>query len=500
MLNQQINPMLQREIATHLPASSVAAVLSVLQYAEMGNLIPQAELFSDMEERDAHLYAEMNKRKMAVAQLDWSLVAPVSVGARDKKAVNNLEAMVRDNIDVNTLVFDLSDAIGHGFVCLEIEWKQDGGLWLPTKITHRPQRWFTVDIATRREIRIRNYHSFEGDQLIPYGWLVHQHSSKAGLPGTQGLYRALALPYLFKSFALKNWLRFCELYGIPIRVLTHNETDPIKKQELYLSLQSMGQNGVALLQGGMPEDLKTVDMTKGEGQAFKDLVGLAEEGMSKAILGGTLTSSSGKNGNYATAKVHDDIRLQIRNFDAKQIAETLTNQLLGAIITLNGLSINPTWEFDTHEAEDMALYADALPKLVSVGMQIPLSYAQEKMKIPAPEGNEPVLKPVNVSQQVNSPAPNQSGGFMAKLSATPDAQFTPQQQVIEAIDEALLQHLGSPIKTDLVASAIKAATSPEDLERRLGIVLEGADVSEFSAVLEKSLFAADVLGYAHAGQ
>ena len=46
-------PWLLREIPMHHPATGVAAVLNILAYAEMGNLIAQAELFADMEERDA---------------------------------------------------------------------------------------------------------------------------------------------------------------------------------------------------------------------------------------------------------------------------------------------------------------------------------------------------------------------------------------------------------------------------------------------------------------
>ncbi len=79
----------------------------------------------------------------------------------------------------------------------------------------------------------------EGAELVRYGWLLHQHSSKTGYPATQGLYRALALPYLFKNFATKNWLRFCELYAIPIRVLFHHEKDEGKKQELMSALAAV---------------------------------------------------------------------------------------------------------------------------------------------------------------------------------------------------------------------------------------------------------------------
>ena len=506
--------MLQREIGAHHPSTSINAILSILERAELGDLVSQAELFTDMEERDAHIYAEMTKRKMAVAQLDFELKPPRDAGAKEKKAIDALEERLKDTLDIETLVFNMADSIGHGFSAIELQWQRDSaGFWMPSLLKPRPQRWFTVDIATRSQIRLRDG-TIEGTELLKHGWLLHEHSSKTGYVATQGLYRALALPYLFKNFATKNWLRFCELYAVPIRVLFHHETDMYKKQSLMDALQAMGQSGVALLEGGTQDDLKTESLTNGEGAGFSSLIDWCERSVSKAILGGTLTSSTGNNGNYATAQVHDDVRYQIRDHDAKQIAETLTRQLLGSIIAVNGLNIRPIWTFDTQEPEDMALYADAIPKLVAIGAKIPVSYLHEKLKLPMPEKGEEILAAVQPPQPelqdvqptdkksltVDKPEPEDAPdqAEMAALLAKP-VKFTPKQQVIENLGDSLLNALKSPISQEAIKSAIRGARDPQDLEERLAAVMQDADVSEFSSVLSNCLFAADVLGYAHAG-
>lgn len=389
----------------------------------------------------------------------------------------------------------MADAIGHGFSAQEIQWQRNSaGLWMPQALEPRPQRWFTVDIATRQQIRLRD-NTMDGAELLPYGWLLHQHSNKTGSPSTQGLYRALALPYLFKNFATKNWLRFCEMYAIPIRVLFHHEKDDGKKQELMSALGAMGINGVALLEGGMQDDLKTVDAAKGEGQGFQALIDWCERSVSKAILGGTLTSQAdGKTSTNALGSIHDDVRYQIREHDARQIASTLTKHLLGAIIAVNGLSIRPRWVFDTQEPEDLVLYAEAIPKLIASGFKIPASYLHEKLKIPIPEGDEEVL-PLPVATTV---IPAKVG--MTALAADQTApQFTAEQQVIEDLADSVLNALGSPIEPAVIASAIRAAKDPQDLEARLAAVLAGTDVSEFSRTLERALWVCDILGYAHGG-
>ena len=489
--SQFIDPLLHREIGAHHPSTGIAAIMAILARAEQGDLIAQSELFSDMEERDTHIFAEMTKRKMAVAQLSWELKPNPSAGAREKKDIKALQSLLDDALDIETLVFNLADSIGHGFSALEIQWQNTNGYWLPEKIQHRPQRWFTVDKATRENLRLRDG-SLDGAELVNYGWIIHEHSNKSGPLATRGLYRTLALPYLFKNFATKNWLRFCELYAVPIRVLFHHEKDEMKKYALLSAMQAMGQNGVALLEGGTQDDLITVDSAKGEGQGFLNLIQWCEGSVSKAILGGTLTSDSGKNGNYATASVHDQVRNEIRDHDAKQIAETLTKQLINAIIAVNGLNLRCKWVFDTQQSADLALYADAIPKLATAGFQIPTSYLYDKLKIPIPENGEDILV---AAQAAPAAIPTK---LTALASNIQQPVFTADQQAIEDLADGVLNALSSPIDPAVIASAIRAAKDPQDLEQRLSAVLLGADSTDFTKTLEQALFAADVMGYAHA--
>lgn len=500
-------PILKRELASHQPAVSVQAILNVLNQAELGNLTAQAELFADMEERDAHIYAEITKRRMAVAQLDWALEpAKRKAGAREKKAVLDLEERLRDTLDIETLVFDMADAIGHGFSMQEIEWAQTDGLWLPKAITARPQRWFTVDSATRQQLRLRDNRSSEGVELQTYGWIEHRHSSKTGYPATQGLFRVLALPYLFKNFATRNWLRFCELYAVPIRVLFTQEQDEGKKTDLLIALQQLGQSGAALLTGGKAnEDLQTVNAATGEGQGFDALINWCERSASKAILGGTLTSQAdGRTSTNALGNVHDDIRYQIRDHDAKQIAATLTQQLLGAIVQINALPVQARWTFDTQEPEDLTLYADALPKLAAAGLRIPVAWAQEKLRIPEPEGDEAILgeatpEPVTASAPQPVGNPDQLPEPLAAKVPAP-IRFTPEQQAVEQLANAGINADVPLVETKLIYAAIRAAKSPEDLEDRLATLALDVDQAEFRELLARSLFAADLLGYVHASE
>lgn len=499
-------PILQQETAAHHAASSVAAILNILSQAEHGDLIAQSELFADMEERDAHIYAEMTKRRMAIAQLDWDLTPSSSAGAREKKTVQALGDRIRDELDIESLLFDLTGGIGHGFSCVEMAWaKASDGLWLPTTFHARPQRWFTVDNATRREIRLRDW-SLDGAELQRWGWIVHEPSAKTGEPATRGLFRVLALPYLFKNFATKNWLRFCELYAVPMRVLFTMESDPVKKAELMYALQTIGQNGAAVLTGGKAnEDLQTVNAATGEGQGFEALINWCERSVSKAILGGTLTSQAdGKTSTNALGRVHDDVRTQIRDHDARQLADTLTTYLIGAILQVNRLPYTAVWRFDTQEPEDLTLYADALPKLAAIGMRIPEAWARDKLKIPEPEGDEVILAPQQPPQAAPQPgrmpippANEAPATGLAGLAYTPVT--IPDQAAIDdginalanadAQNQAMAEALIQP-----VVELIQNATTYQEVMNKLAAQYPDMQTAQLENRLARALFAADAWG------
>ena len=62
---------LHHEVGNHPSRGLTPSRLAgILDQAEQGDVIAQYELFEDIEEKDGHVFAEMDKRRRAVAQLD----------------------------------------------------------------------------------------------------------------------------------------------------------------------------------------------------------------------------------------------------------------------------------------------------------------------------------------------------------------------------------------------------------------------------------------------
>ena len=219
--------------------------------------------------------------------------------------------------------------------------------------------------------------------------------------------------------------------------------------------------------------------------------------MSKAILGGTLTTQAdGKTSTNALGEVHNEVRHDILTSDAAQIAATITRQILAPLAYLNcGVSdpaLLPWFRFDTRQAEDIQVFADALPKLASV-MDIPAAWAHEKLKIPQAGGGEKVLavKP----QAMPEPAALTAS---AKAEDGPASSGYADQDAIDAMqaDDALAD-AAAALLAPLIAE-IENGLTPEELQERLGDLYPQLDETQLADLLARAFFIADLWGRAHA--
>lgn len=484
--------MLHREFSEH-PAKGLtpARLAAIFIEAEQGSLIAQAELFQDMREKDTHIGAELSKREMAVKKLDWELRPPRDATAAEKNNTKLLQDLITDELDIGNLRMDALDAIGHGYSCIELGWgRTAAGLWFPNQVEHRSPTWFTTPPDQRNTLHLRDSSTAYGVPLQPFGWIPHFHKSRAGYIARTGLFRALAWPYLYKNYSVRDLAEFLEIYGLPIRVGKYSPTASDKeKRDLLRTVLSIGHNAAGIIPDTMQLELQQV-MASGNAESFMAMINWCEASQSKAILGGTLTSSTGANGNRALGDVHNEVRLDIRDDDATQLDQTLSSYLVYPMAMLNGLFADnrcPSWVSDTQEPDDLQLYADALPKLANAGARIPLRYVNLKLKIPEPEGDEPILQP---SRSANAPA--QDGQAATGLAGV----ITNTSEYIAAATQSQPGQVDNPAQLDDSVdahTALLAANAADPLKAWLdGIqnMLNDADSLEaFQAAL--------VNGYGH---
>ena len=487
--------LLHREFAEH-PSKGITPVklASIFADAEQGSMTAQAELFMDMQEKDAHISAELSKRIMAVKKLDWTLEPPRNATATEKKNTRLLEDLIRDDIDTGEVRKDMLDAIGHGYSCLELGWGRNAqGLWVPSQIEHREPSWFTCPPDDRNTLHLRDYSSSYGVPLQPFGWIPHIHKARSGYIPRSGLLRVLAWPYLYKNYSVRDLAEFLEIYGLPIRVGKYSPTaSPTEKRDLLKTVLSIGHNAAGIIPDSMQLELQQV-MASGNADAFMAMIKYCDGLQSKAILGGTLTSGTAANGNRSLGDIHNEVRLDIRDDDAKQVDQSLSSYLVYPIAMLNGLFNDnrcPRWVSDTQEPDDLALYADALPKLAAAGARIPLSYVNFKLKIPIPEEDEPILQAASSGIPMPTIQP-------AATALAGEVKLTPVVVPFDVVQADLLSNAAAPVIDQWLLSIralLNASDSMESFRESLLSSYGNLDTTELSNVMGLALAAAELSG------
>lgn len=468
----------------------------IMENAEQGDMIAQHELFADMEEKDGHIFAEMSKRKRALLTLDWTIAPPRNATAAEKAQAEYVEEKLRDLDNFEDLVLDMLDAIGHGYACLEIEWELLGKEQLPKSFTHRPHSWFQLDRATRSQIRLRD-NSLDGAELWPFGWVVHVHRAKSGYLARSGLHRVLAWPFLFKNYSVRDLAEFLEIYGLPLRLGTYpSGASDEEKATLLRAVTQIGHDAAGIIPQGMMLDFK--EAAKGAADPFQYMMEWCERTQSKAILGGTLTSQAdGKSSTNALGNVHNEVRHDLLEADAKQVASTLTRDLVYPILTLNKGGISdrrrlPRFSFDTVEAEDIKTLSESLPDLVDAGARIPIYWVNEKLRIPVPKENEPILARI---QAAPPPQPVAATSVAALTAIAEDRdEFDVLGDELAGDWERVMDPLIAPI-----AALASEVESYEEFLARLPALIQGIDETRLREAMAQGQFAARLWGNLNGG-
>lgn len=470
---------------------SPSRLSSILAGAERGDMTGQLDLFEDMEEKDAHIHSEMRKRRYALLGLEWEVMAPRNASAAEKKAAAQVREMLLD-VELEDVIYELSDAIGKGFSCLELEWELLGGNdWFPRGIHPRPQRWFAIPDPNTEELRLRD-DTATGEALQPFGWVIHTHKAKSGYVSRAALHRVLAWPYLFKIYSVRDLAEFVEIYGLPIRVGTYGTgATEEEKATLLNAVVNVAHDSAAIMPEGMKLDFK--EAAKGASDPYMAMIDWCERSESKAIVGQTLTAQADRGSNTnALGSVHDKVREEIVSADAKQIASAITRHLIYPLVALNqGITDPrraPRFAFDTSDEGDLAMFAENLPKLVDIGMRIPKRYAHEKLKIPEPGEDEEVLQRQGA---VSPPASAPRAKATAKLAEQPSEIHGLREQTDRLDREA---GPGIDAWLERLLKLLDEVDSLEEFRDRMLEVAPELSPDEVARVMGEALTAAHLAG------
>jgi len=356
----------------------------IFREADQGTVYRQMEQFEEMEEKDAHLTAILQTRKMAVLGKDYE-VMPYGGTPEDKEIAAQVGEMVYGIPNLEEALLDLLDAIGKGFALCEIFWEVRGGQarvaglrWIPQKKVTFGEDWKPRVLTAEA--------SWQG--VMPPVWKViyHRYKARSGHATRSGVLRVVGWMYLLKNFALKDWAAFNEVFGMPLRLGKYDNTaSPADREALVQAIRNLGSDAAGVISKSTEIEFVEAASRSGGANPYQLMADFCNREMSKAVLGQTLTTdTTGATGSYAAASVHAQVRRDLVEADAQALAATLREQLLRPLVGFNfgWHKPIPWFRFRFEEETDLKTLSEVYRNLAAMGLPLDLGHVAERFGIP----------------------------------------------------------------------------------------------------------------------
>lgn len=357
------------------------------------------DLANDARQKDCHLQAVLSVSEESLAGLKWQLVLPENARAKDKRAAKWVKDTLRANDNFSRFVAHHAGAFYYSYAVSEIDWKKESGKLVPKTFHSIAPRRFGFRPSDSRLVWRDAWMANDGVDFreeFPYRFIVSQPRVTGDVPQREGLLRCLVWAALFRNWTFSDWLRTGEIAWKPWRIgsyadnATNEDIDALEE-----ALVGLSTNGVATHPQRTTIEVEWPGGTQTAKATHSELVNSIAQEMSKAVLGQTETVQSSSSSGYGQAKVHNQVRLDLRESRAKQIAGDITRDLVAVMIDLNFGSdvIVPKFEFLTEDAVDQKAFAEAMSVIVRAGLRVPAQWARDQLGIPEPDDDDEIIGP-----------------------------------------------------------------------------------------------------------
>jgi phage gp29-like protein len=464
--------------ATGLTPSRLARILDD---AAQGEATAYLTLAEEMEERDLHYASVLATRKLALAGLTIR-VDSLSDDQADVRIADAVRELIADPT-FGEAICDLTDGLGKGYSVVEMVWDSSGPEWRPTQLKHRDPRWFRYDRETGQELRLLDANApSDGLALPPYKFIIHRPRIRSGLPIRGGLARLAAPGYMCKAWSWRDWMAFADIFGLPMRVGRYGPgASKADISKLMAAVANLGSDAAAVLPDSTRIEFEQAANVAGAAEFFEGLANWWDKQISKGVLGQTMTADDGAS--MAQAKVHNEVRLDLLEADAKALQNTLNRMFVRPFVDLNfGPGRYPTLVVQVPQPEDLAALVSALEALVPMGLEVEQSVIRDKLGLPEPAAKAVLLRaPAAPSVPAFNRALNRE---QSELSATSLQAATLAQAVAPAWEAVL----------DQVEAIVQRAESLEDLRRQLMEAYGELSQAQLGEVMAMAFAAADLAG------
>ncbi|MBI2388651.1 MAG: DUF935 family protein [Deltaproteobacteria bacterium] len=382
---------------------------AALQNHELGQFM-QSALLADAMTRDDAFDAVLSTRVLGLLALPRNVEPSLEVDPRrGRKAARLIDEKYDQIFPRSTLAELLKWAIVLGFALAQIVWhpNDDATEWLPEL-----QVWHPSFVYYRYDLRKFIALTTEGPVLIEPGdgqWLLFTpFGTDRGW--MSGAIRSIAIPWLARLYAWRDWQRWSELYSLGVRkAIAPANADENDKERFFDQVTALGAETTVLVTQALSGEKYDLEMlwpnAQGTADGFERLMNKCESRIAIRLLGQNLTTEV-RSGSLAAARVHENVKLELLQFDDRALSEDLRAQVLRPYCRFNfaggdvlaprlGRKTAPT-EDRKNEADTLSGAASALASLIAAGVPVDIRAYAERFGVPLlapPSEDDPASTP-----------------------------------------------------------------------------------------------------------
>lgn len=372
------------------------------------------------------------------------------------------------------------NALLFGYSVLEAVYDQtdDGQIGL-NWIGEKPMEWFEPKNDGRLIYRQDGSgKESEVDQIFKF--FLTQRKATYKQPYGKALLTVVYWLDFFRKNGFKFWAKFLERFGTPILKGKCKNSEPDDMNQALLNAHAQ-----SVISIDAEDEVEILAASSGNaGASFEAFNNTIIRQIQKVILGQTLTSGTDGTGSRALGEVHENVRKDKLNADIRLVTPTF-QAIVNALCSLNG--------WGEHEIilgeKSKKLNKDQAERdvqLKNAGAVFTNQYFIREYGLQEGDLAEPL--PSQTPQPQFKAIPSKPFSFAASVNG-----LSQEQQELDELAEQNFKLLSDNDLKDLILSS----ESIEELQTSLFAIAKTADKSQFNEVLDRALFAADILGYVH---
>jgi phage gp29-like protein len=403
------------------PGLSLSYISAIFKLSLIGYRQQYVDLLDELLEKDLHAFSVLSKRILGVAGGRLELL-PAKVEGQEKLASEICKAcreMLANLPAMEQTLAELSWASYYAIVGQEVHWQRDGGGWFPERLSLVHSRRLAYPVSGSWDLYV-----WDQGQVLPtqaYGvmptngvfgarvadypgkFVIHAPQIRGNYPTRNGLGRQLAYWLALKLIATRGAPQYLERFAKPWPEATYStgqgggqgpgrpaSTEDIATAKAALSAMGAGSLSSWVHPDTVKMDLRTPDNGGQSKLTFPDWIDICNAEISKAVIGGTLTTEvSTAGGNRALGETQKKGETGLLKYDGKMLASTIRRDLITWMVRLNfpsaPLSLVPRVILYIEDAPDPLTLIEKAAKAAASGIPVDADAVAAEANVPVIE-------------------------------------------------------------------------------------------------------------------